>query len=437
MQGCWSGFGSRKNGNRSSEVLLVRKRGICLLPESGERRALVIGGSMSGLFAASLLARAGWTAEIYERAEAELSGRGAGIVTHAAMRAVLRAAGCDPTRDLGIEVAGRKTLDRSGRVIGHYGCPQTLTSWDRVFRMLREKFPTDRYHLGKELRRIERSAGSVAAHFADGDRAEADLIVGADGFRSTVRTQILPGVEPVYAGYVAWRGLVPESALSPAAHADLFDALVFCLPPGEQCLSYPVAGPDNDLRGGHRRCNFVWYRPAPAPELRRMLTDAAGHVHALGIPPPLLRDEVIAELRAAARALLPQQLEEVIRRTARPFLQPIYDVETPRMAVGRVALLGDAAFLARPHVAAGVTKAAEDAMALATALQSNGAVESALERFAAARIGINRQVMQRGRDLGSYLQPHLTSADERRKAERHRTPQAVMSEIAVLDFLQA
>src|SRR6202041_3271756 len=117
---------------------------------------------------------------------------------------------------------------------------------------------------------------------------------------------------------------------------------------------------------------------------------------------------VIAELRAAARALLPPQLEEVIRLTARPFLQPIYDVETPRMAVGRVALLGDAAFLARPHVAAGVTKAAEDAMALATALQSNGGVESALQRFAAARIGINRQVMQRGRDLGSYLQPQPT-----------------------------
>ena len=171
---------------------------------------------------------------------------------------------------------------------------------------------------------------------------------------------------------------MPESALSPATHADLFDALVFCLPSGEQCLSYPVAGPDNDLRPGHRRCNFVWYRPAPAPELRRMLTDAAGHVHALGIPPPLVRAEVIAELRAAARALLPPQLEEVIRLTAQPFLQPIYDVEAPRMAVGRVALLGDAAFLARPHVAAGVTKAAEDAMALATALQSNGGVESAL-----------------------------------------------------------
>jgi len=420
------------------QFLSVRKRGISTLPESSERRASVIGGSMSGLFAAILLSRAGWRADIYERSDAELTGRGAGIVTHAEMRAVLQAAGCDPTRDLGIDVAGRKTLDRAGRVIGQYACPQTLTSWDRVFRMLREKFPADRYHLGKELRRIEPSAEGVMAHFADGSRAEGALMVGADGFRSTVRAQILPDIKPIYARYVAWRGLVPESALSPTAHADLFDALVFCLPPGEQCLSYPVAGPDNDLRPGHRRCNFVWYRPAPEPTvLKAMLTDAAGHVHALGIPPPLVRPEIIAELRAAARALLPPQLEEVIRLTARPFLQPIYDVETTRMAVGRVALVGDAAFLARPHVAAGVTKAAADAMALATALQSREAVDLALAQFEAARMGINRQVMQRGRDLGTYLQPHPASTDERRKAERHRTPQAVMSEIAVLDFLRA
>ncbi len=408
------------------------------MAKSGERRAVIIGGSMSGLFAATLLARAGWHADIYERAEAELSGRGAGIVTHAAMRTVLRAAGCDPSRDLGIEVTGRKTLDRAGGLIGRHACPQTLTSWDRVFRMLREQLPPQRYHLGKELRRIAPSAGGVVAHFADGTAVDAELIVGADGFRSGVRAQILPDVRPVYAGYVAWRGLVAESELSPAAHAELFDALVFCLPPGEQCLSYPVAGPDNDLRPGHRRCNFVWYRPAPeATELRRLLTDAAGHIHALGIPPPLVRREVIAELREAARALLPPQLAEVINLTARPFLRPIYEVETPHMARGRVALLGDAAYLARPHVAAGVTKAAQDAMALADALQSNNEIDSALTQFEAARMGINRQVMQRGRDLGSYLQPHPAGARARRNAALHGTPQAVMSEIAVLDFLRA
>ena len=219
-----------------------------------------------------------------------------------------------------------------------------------------------------------------------------------------MRGLIAPAVKPVYAGYVGWRGLVEEAALSRATHAAIFDAMVFALPPNEQFISYPIAGPDDELVPGRRRCNFVWYRPAAEGELRLMLTDASGRMHPLGIPPPLIRPEVTAALREAARALIAPALEEVVRLSPQPFLQPIFDVESERMACGRAALVGDAAYLARPHVAAGVTKAAEDAAALAqTAAGARPTCRRRSPPSSARASRPNRRIMARGRELGGYL----------------------------------
>ena len=401
---------------------------------AGGRRALIIGGSMSGLFAALLLRRGGWEVEVFERTETELTGRGAGIVTHIELNDLLESLGFDLAVNFGVAIAGRKTLDRAGRVIGEHRRPQIVTSWDRVYRMLRDALPAERYHLGREVLRIEEKADRVIVHFADGTR-EADLLVGADGFRSTVRAQYMPETRPAYAGYVAWRGLVAESALSAAAHRDIFDSMVFCLPPREQMLGYPVAGPDNDLRPGHRRYNFVWYRPTGDQALRTLLTDEAGQTHALSIPPPLVRKDAIEELRQAAERLLAPQFRELVSLT-QPFLQPIYDLATPKMALGRVALIGDAAFLARPHVGAGVTKAAQDAAALEAALRSEPNVELALANFEHARMEMNHRIVERGRELGAYMESKPKTAEQQSSAEQHRTPQAVMREIALLDFLR-
>src|SRR5690606_16719393 len=159
------------------------------------------------------------------------------------------------------------------------------------------------------------------------------------------RNQFLPEAERQYAGYIAWRGLIEESALSAKTHADLFERFGFCLPPHEQMLGYPVAGLNNALEKGKRRYNFVWYRPADEAELARLSTDDSGKVHLDGIPPPLISKAVQTEIREAAHRLLAPQFAEMVERTEQPFFQPIYDLESSQLAFGRVALLGDAAFV--------------------------------------------------------------------------------------------
>jgi 2-polyprenyl-6-methoxyphenol hydroxylase-like FAD-dependent oxidoreductase len=394
-----------------------------------QRRAVVIGGSMSGLLAGIMLTRRGWRVDLYERVASELSGRGAGIVAQAELIARLNALKLD-TRDLGVAMTTRQILDRDGRTTAWIDCPQVLTAWERVYRVLRDAFPAERYHRGRGVVGFTQGADGVAAQLSDGDTVQADVLVGADGLRSTVRQQCLPNVAPLYAGYVAWRALLPERAIP----SELFELMTFCLPPGEQCLGYPVAGPNNELRPGQRRYNVVWYRPADeATELPWLLTDASGMTHSISIPPPLIRRDATAAMRAAAERLLAPQFRAIVRLIDEPILQPIYDLESPRLAFGRVAIIGDAAFVARPHVAAGVSKAADDAAALAQALDAED-VEAGLRRFEAQRLPEGQKIIERARHLGAYLQATQT-AEERARSERHSIPEAVLAETAVLDFL--
>ena len=390
---------------------------------------------MAGLFAGLALRSTGWDVTIYERNDVALAGRGAGIVTHPALVRALEAVGADPKSDLGVHVAFRREFSPDGKVRREIPFPQVNTSWDRLFQLLRPLFPDNDYRLGKEVVAISADADAASVRFADGTEAEGNLIVAADGLRSAVRKFVFPEAAPAYAGYVAWRGLVEEGALSPAAKACLFDCFSFGLPEGEQFIGYPVAGPHNDLRPGNRRLNFVWYRPADAPTLARLLTDNSGATHPLGIPPHLIRSEFVAETRDAAHRTLAPVLAEAVARTPMLFFQPIVDLLIPRMTAARVAIIGDAAFVARPHVGAGVTKAAEDALALARLLESKATLAEALAAFDAHRQPVGQRIINQARRLGAYMQSQQSTAEERMAAERHRSPDAILRETASLEFL--
>src|SRR5712691_11222993 len=165
----------------------VQVRGLPMPSSSRRRRrAVIVGGSMSGLFTAAFLRRIGWDVDVFERSGVELVGRGAGITTHPELLEALERSGAG-TRDLGIKVDRRITIDRHGRVIGERVLPQILTSWDRLQRLLRATIDEAHYHLGHTFERVEQDGREVLVHFVGGKRERADLLIGGDGIRSSVR----------------------------------------------------------------------------------------------------------------------------------------------------------------------------------------------------------------------------------------------------------
>lgn len=391
---------------------------------------------MSGLFTAAFLRRIGWDVDVFERSPVELVGRGAGITTHPELLEALETSGAG-TKDLGVEVERRITLDQGGQVIGEKPLRQILTSWDRLQRLLRETIDPAHYHLGHNFTGVEQDGREVRVTFADGRSERADLLVGGDGIRSGVRAQIAPDVQPIYSGYYIWRGAPLEADLAPRTLREIFPYFTFFLPERQQVIGYPISGFNNDLRPGHRRYNFIWYRVGDAETLRRMCVDKDGRQHDYSVPPPLIRDDLIAEMRAEARAGLPPQLLDCLEKIERPFFTPIYDFSSPSIVHGRVALVGDAGSSSRPHMGFGVAKAGGDAQALAKALGETDDIDAALARYNAERQPIGEQIMRHGRKLGTHLGVDLKTEDDHRMWRLLQDYRAMMDWIAVPDFLAA
>ena len=376
--------------------------------------------------AANLLLRAGHEVLVLERSTRSLQGRGAGIVTHEGLRQTLRACGAVVDETLGVAVASRVVLGPNGQTICNWDHPQILTSWGRLYSLLRAALPEAQHRLGASVVAVTQDEHGARVQLVSGEVLSGDLVVAADGIRSSMRQQLWPQVQPHYAGYVAWRGVCDEAALSRHTLRTLFPFFAFGLPAGEQLIGYPVAGADDSTDAGQRRWNFVWYRPAAAgPELMDLMTDADGQHHADGIPPQQVSWRHIAAARAAARQLLAPQLAEVLEKTAVPFLQPIFDLVSPALAQGRVALMGDAAFVARPHVGMGVAKAADDAVCLVDSIASLGATPTALQAYHAHRHPAGLAVAQRAQALGAHLEARS------RGHGLQPPPQTVMQQTAI------
>lgn len=368
-------------------------------------RVAVVGGSLGGLTTALLLRELGFDVDVYERAPATLVQRGAGIgflpdaARYLCERAQL------PLDTLCVRTSRIRYLDRRGTVIHETAHRYRFSSWNTVYGHLLSLWGRDRYHLDHEMTGWRETGDAVDIRFAHAAPRSADLLVCADGIGSSARARLLPDAQLRYAGYVAWRGTVAEASLPPTIGAAFDDAITYFVFANSHVLAYPIPGPTGSIVRGERLVNFVWYRNyMDGPELDDLFTDGTGQHRQLSLPPGAVAAHHVAELRAVAAARLPDPIAALIQASAQPFLQAIYDLDVPRMAFGRICLIGDAAFVVRPHAAAGTAKAAADAWALAEALKTQATIPQALAAWEPIQLALGRQLLERTQAIGRRSQ---------------------------------
>jgi 2,6-dihydroxypyridine 3-monooxygenase len=368
-------------------------------------RVAVMGGSLGGLTAALLLRDLGCEVDVYERSTSELESRGAGIVVHPVTVRYFSERGGPDINRLSTFAPLRRYLDAGGQVVHQHLREYRFTAYNTLYRALLEHLGRERYHLGHAIDSLETDAHGVRFGFAAGGGGEADLLVCADGISSTARSLLAPDAGQHHSGYVAWRGMTAEPALSGATYARLYDAITYVLLPSHHILVYPIPSPHGDVEVGRRLQNFVWYRNVEAGTLDALLTDTSGVRRSLSMPPGAIADRFIDELRAAADRDLPAAVAEVVVRAPQPFVQVVVDAEVPRMVYGRICLIGDGAFTVRPHAAAATAKAAADGWALAGCLAAaDGDVDAALAAWEPGQLELGTRLLARARDLGERSQ---------------------------------
>ena len=261
-----------------------------------------------------------------------------------------------------------------------------MTSWNTLYRQLKEAFPKEHYHTGEEFEGFHALDKKITAKFASGKSETFDLLVCADGVRSIARSILIPGSRAKYAGYVAWRGVVLEGeAPSEVRHELVWNRFTFFQYSQSHILTYLIPGLKGETIPGERRINWVWYvNVSEGKEFNDLFLDNRGVQRNLSVPEGLVRSEFITQLLAKADRDLPPVFQKLVHATKQPFIQAVHDMTVPGVVFGRTCLLGDAAFVVRPHTAAGTYKASIAAITLSKSIQeSHGDLDLRARRMGA------------------------------------------------------
>jgi 2-polyprenyl-6-methoxyphenol hydroxylase-like FAD-dependent oxidoreductase len=359
----------------------------------------IVGGSIAGCAAAIALRRLGCDVTVFERSSGALRDRGSGIAIPNPLRDEMIGAGYLPGDYRYFQAAGRDWLlddgSAGGRLLWHQVGSASTNNWGVLWRALRAQVPDECYVDGSRITGVEERDDDIALVLGDGTRHDFDIVVGADGYRSDVRTLLHPGSEPHYAGYILWRGNFPEAELTDRTKWDEVvrtgDWLTVCFEGGHGVM-YPIPDFDDDGSSGGLRVNWAIYSPQP----EELVLDEP-----TSIPPGQVAPDVLVHLERILETHFPAEIRPVFGSSPDEVsIQPIYDETIDFYVRGRVMLIGDAATVSRPHTGSGATKAMQDARLLEQLGAHHDDWEGLLAAYDADRTPAGQSLVELGRRIG-------------------------------------
>jgi 2-polyprenyl-6-methoxyphenol hydroxylase-like FAD-dependent oxidoreductase len=368
-------------------------------------RVGIVGGSIAGC-AVALAAARGNADEVvvFERATAGLRERGVGVALNTERFEELAAAGFVDDSVPWTAVDSRRWFTQGGgsalgREIANMEFRARTYNWGSLWHELRGRLPRPvDYRVGAAAVEVRDDEGGAAVVLADGSEERFDLVAGADGYRSVARAALFPDAQPVYAGYLVWRGTLPaerlkdlDGLLGPGERWAAGEAATIGVPGGHMVV-YRIP----DSTGAGQVVNWLLYGHAPVSALDDGLSEPTS------IPPGKMTDTLLDHLLGGADEMLPPYWAAMARLTAREriFVHPIYDLEAPGYTGRRVLLAGDAATVARPHSGAGAVKAVQDAATLGRLWDGADGWPDLLAGYAALRLPAGRAAVDLGRRIG-------------------------------------
>lgn len=334
----------------------------------------IVGGGIGGIAAAVALYRVGIRAVVYERAAA-LHEVGAGMMLWPNATRVLRELGllekiltCSgPSTHFMVRTSRGKVL--MNIALGKFDVPAVCIRRADLLAVILAALPSESVRLGCDLQRLKQSRNEVQLYFKGGLVERHDAVVGADGIRSRVRSELFGDSDPIYRGYTVWRGVAPYDGIA--------------IPPGCNSESWGVGKRFGILNTGHGR--FTWY--ATANVHSNHLDAPGGRKHGLQNMFSAWHEPIVDLIGATGN-------DGILKHGARDF------APFRRWGEGLVTLLGDAAHACTPNLGQGGCMALEDALVLAKCARRGVSLRDALRRYESLRFGRTRRIQQRSLLMG-------------------------------------